>query len=163
VIAFLSSSRRRWVGLLSLALVVAALLSACGSQPGGEHPANAGKAPQIDPTTADSVKGVPVITDKVELETQAPIGELKVVPRNTEVIYACVQIDGDLDDRFSVRWYRNGQHLTNLDSELVLSDFAISGWASFPIANSQPWATGTYVVEIYYMEKLAGVTTFTVK
>lgn len=164
MIAFLPASRRRWGGgLLSLLVLLAALLSACSSNQGSsEHPANAAKAAKVDPSTADTVLGPPVITDKVDRD-QAPVGELKVVSRNTEVIYACVKVEADLDDRFTVKWYHNGKHLANLDSELVLDQFALAGWASFPIQSSAPWATGTYDVEVYYMDKLAGVTTFTVK
>lgn len=163
MIALLPTSRRRWGGgLLCLLVLLAALLTACTSNPGTtEHPANAAKAAKVDPSTADTVLGF-IISDKVDRD-QSPVGELKVVPRETDVIYACVKVEADLDDRFNVKWYRNGKHLANLDSELVLSDFALAGWASFPISNEEPWPTGTYDVEVYYMDKLAGVTTFTVK
>jgi hypothetical protein len=165
MIAFLPTLRRRWGGgLLCLLVVLAALLTACNSGTGSsEHPANAAKsAAKVDPATADTVLAPPVITDKVDRD-QSPLSELKVVPRKTEVIYACIKIEGDLDDRFNVKWYHNGKRLANLDSEMVLSDFALTGWISFPIANEQPWTPGTYDVEVYYMDKLAGVTTFTIK
>lgn len=162
--AFLPTSRqRRGGGLLCLLVVLTVLLTACSSSPGSsEHPASAAKAAKVDPSTADTVLGAPVITDAVDRD-QAPVRELKVVPRDTDVIYACVKVEADLDDKFTVKWYHNGKHLSNLDSDLVLSDFAFAGWASFPISSDKPWATGTYVAEVYFKDKLAGVTTFTVK
>lgn len=156
------SSPWKWVaiiggallGLIVLVIVVLAMLPE-------EDPIAYPNAPVTVATSV--VKNVPIITNKVNDQTQAPIGELKTVPPSTDAIYASIEVEVKKDDILGAKWYYKGQQQTHLDTELPF-DKNFKGWASFSISNDgKPWPVATYKVEIYLNGKKVQEKAFEVK
>jgi len=156
------SSPWKWVGIIGgglvvLVVAVLVLLSALGDDPGA-LPAD--KSVQV---TTSAIKTVPVITSKVNEETQAPQGELKTVPPSTDMIYAAMQVAVKNGDVLSAKWFYNGKQQTHLDTELPVDEDFV-GWAAFNISNGgKPWPAATYKFEVYLNGKKAQEKTFEVK
>lgn len=154
------SSPWKWVGIITgiIGLILVALI-VIGSLGDGTDPVN----PSGQKVTASSVKKGPIITDKVDDQSQAPKGELASVPTKTDLIYASVQIEAKKGDVLGAKWYYNGQQQAQLDTELPVDEDYV-GWASFNITNGgTPWPKGTYKVEIYFNAKKAVEKSFDVK
>lgn len=91
----------------------------------------------------------PVISDRVDPDTQEPIGGPKLtLPPNTADIYAAIEVSLAQGSELSARWYYEGRHQQHLDTDLPV-DKDYEGWASFNIGNDgAPWPQGIYKVEI---------------
>lgn len=153
------SSPWKWVGIIGgiVALVLVALVVISGM---GDDPTD----PPKGQVAASAIKKGPIITNKVNEESQAPQGELSSVPQATDLIYASVQIEVKQGDVLGAKWYYGGQQQTHLDTELPVTDGDFSGWASFNISNDgDPWPKGNYKVEIYLNGKKSGEKAFEVK
>lgn len=144
-----SGSPLKWIGiiggsLVALIAVVLVILTALGGGGSG-------------------VTSTPIITDKVNQETQQPIGSLTNVPPATDMIYAAVEVDVKKGDVLSAKWYYNGNLQSQLNTELPVDD-DFAGWGAFNISNAgKPWPKGSYKVELYYNGEKAQEKTFEVK
>jgi hypothetical protein len=132
-------------GLVALIILAIVLLVAFSDDP----------TPPSGPTkttnqTTTTVVGVPVITDQVNEETQAPLRDLKgVVKPSTNEIFAAFETTLKKGQTISAKWYYNNSHQSQLDTALPV-DEDFKGWASFNIGNAgKPWPEGQYKVEIY--------------
>lgn len=118
--------------------------------------------PAVTEGTGTSV-GQPVITDKVDPDSQKPLSVLLTVPAATDRIYASVEVRARQGQKVGAMWYYNGNLQDHLTTELTIpKDYA--GWASFDIDNGgKPWPAGPYRVEVYLDGVQQHATNFTVK
>jgi hypothetical protein len=144
------SSVLKWVGII--VGVVALLL-------GGVVIASMGE----DDTTQQAQKavqsaivsvGAPIFTDNVNAETQEPARKLQSIPTATDNIYAAVQVKVKKGQVLSAKWYFQGEHQPQLDTNLNI-DEDFQGWGAFNIDNGgEAWPKGTLKVEIYLDDQL---------
>lgn len=102
------------------------------------------------------------ITDKVNAESQEPVGSLKTVPANTPKIYASAHVTTDKKAIIAAKWYYEGTHLEQVDTQLP-TDGAYDNWVAFHISNTEAWPPGKYIVELYLDTELKAQATFEVK
>lgn len=115
-------------------------------------------------STAQGIVSGPVITDRVNQETQEPLTAPKLfLPPTTDQIYAAVNINVRAGQRLGARWYYEGRHQAHLDTTLDIPD-NFRGWAAFNIGNGgQPWPKGSYRVEVLLDGQKQVETSFSVK
>lgn len=157
------SSAWKWIGLVAGILVVVVGLLFVALNAIGDKVKDFDLPTAPVKVTTSLVKTVPVITDKVNEGSQAPIGELKTVPPKTDNIYAAIQVEVKAGDVLGAKWYYKGNLQQHLNTELPV-DEDFEGWASFNIDNGgDPWPVAPYKVEIYLNGKKVQEKAFEVK
>lgn len=164
-----SAPRRATASVALLALLLAALLSAC------EAPSVIRATPQpTPPVIGTSIVSTPAPSptiaeippessglriERIALSTRIrrdgePTAETSVVPEDPEQLYLCVRVSGaPLGARFRAFWFANGQIVGQSDAQLTREEpgsWVALGWR--PVAALSP--TIDYDVELHAEEEL---------
>ncbi len=129
------------VALFAILIVIGAML-----------PDEGGTTDPVPANSSSATTGIldgPIITDRVNQETQQPLTASKAaIPTSTDLIYASVQVNLKQGQVVTAQWYYEGERQDHLDTDYeVPVDY--DGWISFHIGNDgEPWPSGSVRVQI---------------
>jgi hypothetical protein len=141
----------RAVTALSLAIGIALLVAGCSGGDDPESTPPATRLPTVEPTSTPAMSlGNVTWTTSLD-DAGAPVDDLTSFPRNTEVIYAVVNVKNVVDgETLTASWSLDDVPIDAIASSVTLSTPSGSGWASFALTweGESLWPVGTLQVTI---------------
>ncbi len=143
---------RRAVAAISLAIAIAVLVAGCsGGGDDADTTPEATPMPTAQPTPTPEMQLGEVTWSTAIDETGAPTEELTNFPRDTEVIYAVVNVTSVISgETLTASWSLDDVPIDAIGSTVTIDASTGAGWASFALTweGEALWPVGTLQVTI---------------
>jgi hypothetical protein len=143
---------RRAITAFSLAIAIAVLVAGCsGGGDDADTTPEATPMPTAEPTPTPEMRLGPVTWTTAIDESGAPTEELTGFPRDTEVIYAVVNVTSVVSgETLTANWSLDDVPIDAIETTVTIDQSTDAGWASFALTweGEALWPVGTLQVTI---------------